>query len=107
MLAGAIGFAASFFGYGMTAARYFKVQTLIWATVVAITALASCYLVPHYGITGAAWSMSIALVVGMVLILIVTAYILQRPDNSQVKSVSESAKWEMSDKSSIEYHPKS
>jgi O-antigen/teichoic acid export membrane protein len=88
MLAGAIGFAASFFGYGMTAARYFKVQTLIWAIVVAITALASCYLVPHYGIRGAAWSMSIALVVGMVLILLVTIYILKRWGNSQVQNAT-------------------
>jgi O-antigen/teichoic acid export membrane protein len=86
MLSGAIAYATAFFGYGVTAARYFRIPAVIWAIVVGVTA-ASCYLlVPSYSIIGAAWAMSIALVVGMVLILIVTAYILQRPDNSRLKN---------------------
>ncbi|MHC4455644.1 MAG: oligosaccharide flippase family protein [Planctomycetota bacterium] len=82
MLAGAIGYGAAFFGYGMTAARYFKVQAFIWVIVVIITALSSRFFVPNYGIKGAAWSMSIALVVGIALIIVVTAYILRRPESS-------------------------
>jgi len=86
MLSGAISYTMAFLGYGVTATRYFKTLAVIWAIVAGITAV-SCYLlVPSYSIKGAAWAMSIALVVGMVLVLILTAYILQRPDNSQLKN---------------------
>lgn len=88
MLAGAIVYGATFFGYGMTAARYFKVQAFIWVIVVIITGLASWFFVPNYGIKGAAWSMSIALVVGIALIIVATAYILRRPESSPDRNIT-------------------
>jgi O-antigen/teichoic acid export membrane protein len=54
MVAGGIGYVASFLGYGMSAARYFRVQSPLFA-VVAISTAVSCFLlVPKLGLLGAA-----------------------------------------------------
>jgi len=54
MAAAGISYMASFLGYGMTAARYFKVQILMNCLTVC-TAIAACWiLVPQNGLQGAA-----------------------------------------------------
>jgi len=60
MIAAAIGYVASFGGYGITAARYFRVQMPLFALVAAITAGACLWLVPDYGLMGAALSLCAA-----------------------------------------------
>ncbi len=60
MVAAGIGYIASFLGYGMTAAQYFRVQMPLFILVTGISALVCFWLVPTQGLIGAA----IALIVG-------------------------------------------
>jgi O-antigen/teichoic acid export membrane protein len=55
MAAGGVGYIASFLGYGITATRAFRrfVVPSIFTTALAI---ASGFLIPRFGLTGAAWS---------------------------------------------------
>jgi len=57
MVAAGIGYIASFLGYGMTAARRFREQLLLFVVVVAATLLSVAYLVPLHGLLGAALSL--------------------------------------------------
>ncbi|MEI2580244.1 lipopolysaccharide biosynthesis protein [Scytonema sp. PRP1] len=63
MLATGINYVSSFLGYGMMAARYFRIQIPIFASVTTISAMICFWLIPTLGLLGAA----IALVVGAVL----------------------------------------
>jgi O-antigen/teichoic acid export membrane protein len=54
MLAAGIGYVASFLGYGMTAAQYFRVQMPLFTIVTAISAIVCYWLVPSQGLIGAA-----------------------------------------------------
>jgi len=63
MIAAAIGYVASFGGFGITAARYFRVQIPQFVVVTVILASACLWLVPRYGLTGAALSLVAAAVV--------------------------------------------
>jgi O-antigen/teichoic acid export membrane protein len=49
-----------FLSNGMTAARYFRVQVPLYASATAITALASLWLIPRYGLMGAALTLLVA-----------------------------------------------
>ncbi|MEC4816572.1 MAG: oligosaccharide flippase family protein [Scytonema sp. PMC 1069.18] len=63
MLATGINYVSSFLGYGMMAARYFRIQIPIFASVTTISAIFCFWLIPNVGLLGAA----IALVVGAVV----------------------------------------
>ncbi len=63
MIAAGIGYLGTFLGYGMTAAHYFRVQLPLFIGVTALTGLSCLWLIPHYGLLGAA----LALVVSSVL----------------------------------------
>lgn len=72
-IAGTIGYVASFLGYAMTAARYFRVQLPLFAAVTGSTLLASMWWVPDHGIRGAAMALIVSSAIqaaGSVLILI-------------------------------------
>ncbi len=56
LAAGGAGYVASFLGYGITAARYFKVQTVTLGSLSVITLVTCAWLVPAYGAAGAGWS---------------------------------------------------
>jgi O-antigen/teichoic acid export membrane protein len=73
MLAAAISYVASFLGYGLTAARQFKIQAPLLVIVTLATAMASVILVPRHGLVGAAW----AVVCGAAVKLIGGAFILR------------------------------
>ena len=60
MVAGAISYMSSFLGYGMTAARYFRVQTPLFVIVTAISAIACLWLLPTQGLIGAAKALMVA-----------------------------------------------
>ncbi len=63
MVAAALAYVASIFGYGMTAARAFRPQVPLYS-VVAITAAVSCWLlIPRLGLMGAAYAAFIAAIV--------------------------------------------
>jgi len=57
---GLVSNAASVFGYGMTAARYFRAQLPVFAVVTAVTALACAVLVPRWHLVGAAVGMTLS-----------------------------------------------
>ncbi|MBE0697508.1 MAG: hypothetical protein IH586_11350 [Anaerolineaceae bacterium] len=61
----------SFVGYGITAARKFKVQVLISGLMTGSLSLACWFLVPSYAGVGAAWATIISALVALVASLIV------------------------------------
>ncbi len=62
-VAAGVSYIASFLGYGMTAAHYYRVQPLILICTTAAS-LALCYfLVPAYGILGASWAIGLSALV--------------------------------------------
>ena len=63
MVAGGIAYVSSFLGYTMTAARYFKVQLPLFTLVAGTTTAACLWLVPQWGLVGAAWALIMAAVV--------------------------------------------
>lgn len=67
----ALQYVASFLGYGMTAARRFRVQLPLFFFVTFTTLAASYLLIPVYGLIGAAISVLIAAGIQIVLSLIV------------------------------------
>jgi O-antigen/teichoic acid export membrane protein len=72
MGAAAVAYVASFGGYAITAARYFRSQIPLFALVAAANALACWWLIPRFGLRGAALSLMIAAAVqlaGTLLIL--------------------------------------
>ena len=60
MIAAGISYVASFVGYGITAARYFRVQIPLFAIVAAAAAAACWWLVPQHGLVGAVWALGVA-----------------------------------------------
>jgi O-antigen/teichoic acid export membrane protein len=72
MVAAAIGYVASFAGYAVTAARYFRIQIPLYVLVVAVTAAACWWLVPRMGLRGAALALCVSTLtqlLGMGLVL--------------------------------------
>ncbi|HEV3301888.1 MAG TPA: oligosaccharide flippase family protein [Planctomycetaceae bacterium] len=72
MMAAGVGYVASFSGYAVTAARYFKAQLPLFAAVVLVTALGCWWLVPTWGLRGAAVALGLSALtqlVGSALIL--------------------------------------
>ena len=65
VLGGSIGYVASFLGYGMTAARWFRVQAPLFAALAALDAFACWLLVPALGSTGAALATVITALFGL------------------------------------------
>lgn len=63
-IAALVDYLAAILGHGMTAARYFRVQVPLLATVSIISAVSSFLLIPAWGMRGAAFSIIIATAVG-------------------------------------------
>lgn len=63
MVATAISDIASFLGYGMSAARYFRIQMPLFVLVTATSAISCFWLIPIYGLQGAAIALIIAAIV--------------------------------------------
>jgi O-antigen/teichoic acid export membrane protein len=66
MAVAAVAYIASFLGYGMTAARHFRPQIVVAGLATATLTSACYFLVPEYGLYGAAWA---ALLCGAVQLL--------------------------------------
>ena len=56
MTAAAFSYLAAFMGFGMTAARRFREQVPLFVAMVGLLWLLSRWLVPQYGLVGAAWA---------------------------------------------------
>jgi O-antigen/teichoic acid export membrane protein len=66
MVAGGAQFLASFLGYGMTAARRFKAQFPLFVGVTAASIVMSWWLIPAYGLKGAALALLISAIIQVV-----------------------------------------
>jgi len=60
MVVATASYGASFLGYGMTAARRFRVQTLLFGAVFFVTLVGCAVFIPHFGLLGAAWACVLA-----------------------------------------------
>jgi O-antigen/teichoic acid export membrane protein len=78
MAASGVSYIASFLGYGITAARYFRVKMYLLIVVLAATALASFTLIPTHGLHGAALTIMISRLVQAVGSVIILGYILRK-----------------------------
>jgi len=67
VLGGSIGYVSSFLGYGMTAARFFRVQAPLFGSLVALNALSCALLVPRLGLLGAALATVVTALAGLAL----------------------------------------
>jgi O-antigen/teichoic acid export membrane protein len=68
MVAGGLSYISSFLGYALTAARYLKVQVVVNALAVLSVLISGWWLIPRLGLMGAAWSVTIAGGVRLVLL---------------------------------------
>lgn len=83
MVAGGLIYVTSFLGYGVTAARCFKAQMPIMLIATSVTYIASFCLIPHHGIKGAAYSLSIGTCVMLILYAVMVKYaLIQKCKNS-------------------------
>ncbi|PMB24841.1 polysaccharide biosynthesis protein [Fischerella thermalis CCMEE 5319] len=85
MVAAGIGYVASFLGYGMTAARYFRVQMPLFVAVVSTSAIACLWLLPKLGLLGAAIALIMAAIVQVGISLGVVIYALQKLERYTTK----------------------
>lgn len=63
MVAAGIDYISSFLGYGMTAARYFRIQMPLFASVTVTSAVVCLWLIPVWGLQGAAIALILAAIV--------------------------------------------
>ncbi|MBH0161727.1 oligosaccharide flippase family protein [Fictibacillus sp. 26RED30] len=73
MLGSGIDFINAFLGYGITSARFFKIQPILFAIVALVNIVCCWSFIPHFGLKGAAYALIISSVfqlVGSILILI-------------------------------------
>jgi len=78
MVAAGINYVSSFLGYGMTAARYFRVQMPLFALIVLILTAACFVLIPPYGLLGAAMALVVAAVAQLLGSLAILAAVFRK-----------------------------
>lgn len=76
VIAAGIGYVASCLGYAMTAARHFSIQLPLFVLVAAASLGASFWLIPTYGLMGAALAMLAAVLVQVVGSAAVVYYVI-------------------------------
>jgi O-antigen/teichoic acid export membrane protein len=77
MMAAGVGYVASFSGYAVTAARYFKAQLPLFAAVVLVTAVGCWWLVPTWGLRGAAVALGLSALTQLVGSALILSYALR------------------------------
>jgi O-antigen/teichoic acid export membrane protein len=78
MIAAGIGYVSSFIGYGITAARYFRIQLPLFAAVTTTSAITCLWLLPKLGLLGAAIALIIAAIVQVICSLAVIIHALHK-----------------------------
>ena len=86
MVVGWILYFTGILGYGMSAARYFRVQLPIMAGVIIVFCLGCLVLIPRFGILGAAGAQGAAMVSFLIGELGVLAHALKQPTDRQLAS---------------------
>ncbi|MDD1425232.1 oligosaccharide flippase family protein [Dolichospermum sp. ST_sed9] len=78
MVVAGINYISSFLGYGMTAARYFRIQMPLFITVASISGIACFWLLPQLGLIGAAIALLIGSTVQVLISSGVIIYVLHK-----------------------------
>jgi O-antigen/teichoic acid export membrane protein len=83
---GAVQYVASFMGYGMTAAHYFRAQLPLFACVCLATAVASFICIPCWGVMGAAMALLVGACCNIIGCTIVVVHAIRHiPPEPEVK----------------------
>lgn len=86
MAAAGVGFVASFLGYGLTAARQFRIQLPLFAAVDALTLTACLLLIPAHGLLGAALAgLAVKLLQALLTLLALARARRSRPQSCQME----------------------
>ena len=85
MVAAGISYIASFLGYGMTAARYLRIQLPVFILVVTTSSTACLWLLPTFGLQGAAIALLLGAIIQAVMSLGVIIHALYKIRNSDNK----------------------
>ncbi|MTJ07349.1 oligosaccharide flippase family protein [Anabaena sp. UHCC 0204] len=86
MVVAGINYMSSFLGYGMTAARYFRIQMPLFMTVASISGIACFWLLPKLGLLGGAVALLLGSITQLIIsigVMIYILYKLQKYENSQ------------------------
>jgi O-antigen/teichoic acid export membrane protein len=83
MVAAGISYVASFLGYAMTAAQYFRVQLPLFVVATGISALTCFWLIPSQGLEGAAIAAIVSAIVQAIFSLGVIIHAVRKLDKSQ------------------------
>ncbi len=78
MIAAAIRYVSSFLGQGMTAARFFRVQMPLFSLVAVTSTIACIWLLPTYGLFGAAIAILCAAIVQLIVSLGIVIYAIHK-----------------------------
>jgi O-antigen/teichoic acid export membrane protein len=83
MVAAGVSYVASFLGYAMTAAQYFRVQMPLFTVATGISALACVWLIPSQGLVGAAIAAIVSAIVQAIFSLGVIIHAIRKLTTSQ------------------------
>jgi O-antigen/teichoic acid export membrane protein len=86
MVVAGINYMSSFLGYGMTAARYFRIQMPLFMTVASISGIGCFWLLPKLGLLGGALALLLGSITQLIIsvgVMIYILYKLQKYENSQ------------------------
>ena len=78
MISAGIGYIASFLGYGITSAQYFRIQLPLFISVALAIAITSFWLIPAYGLQGAALVLLIGAIVQILGSVVVVTHALNK-----------------------------
>jgi O-antigen/teichoic acid export membrane protein len=78
MVTAGINYISSFLGYGMTAARYFRIQMPLFATVASISAIGCIWLLPEYGLLGGVMALLLGSISQLIISLGVIIYVISK-----------------------------
>ncbi|AFY54697.1 membrane protein involved in the export of O-antigen and teichoic acid [Rivularia sp. PCC 7116] len=81
MVAGGMNYISSFLGYGITSARYFRIQMPLFLAVTTTSAIACLWLLPKFGLLGAAFALVISSFVQIACSLGVIVHALSKLNN--------------------------
>ncbi len=83
MVSAGIGYIASFLGYAMTAAQYFRVQMPLSIVTTGVSAICCFWLVPIQGLIGAAIALIVSAVVQIGFSLVIIFHVFHKINKSQ------------------------
>ncbi|MBD2361834.1 oligosaccharide flippase family protein [Anabaena minutissima FACHB-250] len=86
MVTAGMNYISSFLGYGMTAARYFRIQIPLFITVASISAIGCLWLLPKLGLLGAAIALLLAATVQALISSGVIIYVLHKQQSHTSKA---------------------